>query len=248
MLLSLGSLSLPPSNKESLGQFTPLHVVTLGPTFSNIFVPWLRWKLPTNPGGIPIPTHPRTTLRMWLARSHPPDCPACIQHWTFFGESTYPSWTLFMVSPFGVSGIYKHSPCLAISGWLRQQRDSLSCWAWIHFVMGLRDPLIKKPGPKWPIALGHLAQHTTRTQWWLILMGLVLLSGICAVRGCSTVHNILLSHYGTRSHSMGASTSSVPSDSPLRCLLNNLDTLGLTPDIKQKTWSAFALKSGPLIL
>jgi hypothetical protein len=30
---SLGSLPLSPGNKESLGQITPLHVVTLGPTF-----------------------------------------------------------------------------------------------------------------------------------------------------------------------------------------------------------------------
>jgi hypothetical protein len=68
---------------------------------------------------------------------------ACIQRRTFFGESTYPYWAPFAVSPFGVSGVSKHSPCLAISGWLRRQKDSLSCWAWIHFVMGLRDPSSK---------------------------------------------------------------------------------------------------------
>jgi hypothetical protein len=63
---------------------------------------------------------------------------------------------------------------------------------------------------------------------------LCIFSGICAVQGHFIVHNILLSHSGTGSLIMGASTSSLPSDSLLRCLLNNLDTLGLTPDIKPK--------------
>jgi hypothetical protein len=35
--LSLSSLPLPPSNKESLGQITPLHVVTFGAYISNSF-------------------------------------------------------------------------------------------------------------------------------------------------------------------------------------------------------------------
>jgi hypothetical protein len=35
-LLALCSLPLPPGNKESLGQITPLHVVILGPTFPYI--------------------------------------------------------------------------------------------------------------------------------------------------------------------------------------------------------------------
>jgi hypothetical protein len=33
--LSLGSLALPPGKKESLGQITPLHVVTFGAYISN---------------------------------------------------------------------------------------------------------------------------------------------------------------------------------------------------------------------
>jgi hypothetical protein len=68
---------------------------------------------------------------------------------------------------------------------------------------------------------------------------LCVFSDICAARGHSTVHNILLSHSGTGSLITGASTSSLPSDSPLRCLLNNLDTLGLTPDIKPKNLTCF---------
>jgi hypothetical protein len=36
--LSLGSLPLPPGNKESFGQITPLRVVTLGPTFTSSFL------------------------------------------------------------------------------------------------------------------------------------------------------------------------------------------------------------------
>jgi hypothetical protein len=50
-------------------------VVTLGPTFAYILVPWLGSGLPSNRGGTPIPTHPTTTLRTWLARTHPPDRP-----------------------------------------------------------------------------------------------------------------------------------------------------------------------------
>jgi hypothetical protein len=39
---SLCSLPLPPGNKESLGQMTPLHVVTLGPMFPYIWCRALR--------------------------------------------------------------------------------------------------------------------------------------------------------------------------------------------------------------
>jgi hypothetical protein len=38
---------------------------------------------------------------------------------------------------------------------------------------------------------------------------------------------------------------SLSSDSPLRCLLNNLDTLGLTPDIKPKNLIHFCTKIWP---
>jgi hypothetical protein len=79
-------------------------------------------------------------------------------------------------------------------------------------------------GPFWPA--NHLNSVTTDSHALCILLD------ICAVQGHSTVHNILLYHSRTGSLIMGASTSSLPSDSPLRCLLNNLDTLGLTPDIK----------------
>jgi hypothetical protein len=44
---------------------------------------------------------------------------------------------------------------------------------------------------------------------------------------------------------MGASMSSLPSDSPLRCLLNNLDTLGLTPDIKPENFIRFCTQIWP---
>jgi hypothetical protein len=176
--------------------------------------------------------------------SHPPDRPACIQHRTFFGESIYPSRAPFAVSPFGVSRL--STLPLFDYLWAAQVAEGfLSLSGLDPFCRGSQRPLVKKPGPRWPIALGHLAQHATRTQWWLILVGLVLLSGICAAQGCSTVHNILLSHYGTRSHTMGASTSSFPSDSPLRWLLNNLDTLGLTPDIKPKNLICFCTQIWP---
>jgi hypothetical protein len=108
---SLGSLPLPPGNKESLGQITPLRMVTWGLPL----VPWLRSGLPTNPGGTPIPTHPTTTLRMWLARTHPPDCPhshptpdiLLVSPHTFLG---LPLWSLPLVS-LG----FENFPCLAIS-------------------------------------------------------------------------------------------------------------------------------------
>jgi hypothetical protein len=80
-------------------------------------------------------------------------------------------------------------------------------------------------GPFWPA--NHLNSVTTDSR------ALCILSDICAARGHSTVHNILLSHSGTRSLIMGASTSSLLSDSLLRCL-SNLNTLGLTPDKNQK--------------
>jgi hypothetical protein len=82
----------------------------------------------------------------------------------------------------------------------------------------------------WPI--GGLANHLNSVMTVSRVFCIIL--DICAVQGCSTVHNILLSHSGTRSLIMGASTSSLPSDSPLRCLLNNLDTLDLIPGIKPK--------------
>jgi hypothetical protein len=85
-------------------------VVTFGAYMSNILVPWLGLGLPTNLGGTSIPTHPTTTLRTWLARTHPPDCPTCIQHQTFFGESTYLSQAPFAVCPFGVSGVFNTPP------------------------------------------------------------------------------------------------------------------------------------------
>jgi hypothetical protein len=43
---------------------------------------------------------------------------------------------------------------------------------------------------------------------------------------------------------MGA-TSSLPCNSPLRCLLNNLDTLGLTPDIQPKNLIHFCTQIWP---
>jgi hypothetical protein len=72
-----------------------------------------------------------------------------------------------------------------------------------------------------------------------------ILSDVCAVQGHSTVHSILLSHSGTGSLIMGASTSSLLSDSQLRCLLNNLDILGLTPDIKPKNLICFCTQIWP---
>jgi hypothetical protein len=40
----LGSLPLPPSNKESLGHITPLHVVVLGPIFPTMLMIWEHMK------------------------------------------------------------------------------------------------------------------------------------------------------------------------------------------------------------
>jgi hypothetical protein len=58
---------------------------------------------------------------------------------------------------------------------------------------------------------------------------------------------IISSHYTPPGPgpTMGASTFSLPSDSPLRCLLNNLDTLGLTPDIKPKNLICFCTQIWP---
>jgi hypothetical protein len=151
-----GSLHLQPGNKESLGQITLLHVVTFGTYISNILVPWLRWGLSTNSGGTPIATHPMTTLRTWLARTHSPEHPAFIQHQTFFGESTYPPWALFAVSPFSVSRL----STLPLFGyrWVAQVAEGFCSLLGLDpFCHGSQRPLIKKPGPRWPIALIHLA-------------------------------------------------------------------------------------------
>jgi hypothetical protein len=94
-----------------------------------------------------------------------------------------------------------------------------------------------------PRPIGSLANHlnsvTTDSHVFCVL------SDICAARGRSTVHNILLFHSRTGSLKMGASTSSLPSYTPLRCLLNNLDTLGLTPDVKPKNLIHFCTQIWP---
>jgi hypothetical protein len=93
----------------------------------------------------------------------------------------------------------------------------------------------------WPI--GSLANHLNSVM--TVSCVFCILSGICAARGRSIVHNILLSHSGTGCLIMGASMSSLPSDSPLRCLLNNLDTLGLTLDVKPKNLICFCTQIWP---
>jgi hypothetical protein len=208
------SLPLPPSNKESLDQITPLHVVILGPTFPYI---WCH----DSGQGSPL---------ILVAKTHPPDHPRShptpdILWWvhtpllgSHCGLSLWCLWG-FNISPFWSS--------LGLRQW---GKISLSATAWVYYcrLRPSQATLQEKPGAGWPIASTGLNSATAGSR------ALCVFSDICAVRGRFTVHNILLSHSGTRSLIMGASTSSLLSDSPLRCLLKNLDTLGLTPDIKPK--------------
>jgi hypothetical protein len=173
-------------------------------------------------------TCPTTTLSTWLARTHPSD-----------RTHSHPTLGIFLVSPHTPIGFplwslpsvslgFQCFPFLIISGTQTVGEISLFATglglflsssalggcpprkAWHRVTHSLH-------GPFWPA--NHLNSVMTDSHALCIFLD------VCAVWGCSTVHNILLSHSGTGSLIMGASTSSLPSDFPLRCLLNNLDTL-----------------------
>jgi hypothetical protein len=150
---------------------------------------------------------------------------ARIQHRTPFGESTYPSWAILSVS-LGFRAFPLFGYLWGSDG--RGQFPSFHS-AWVYFVVGLRDPSSKSPVPDNPQPPGprsptsHLNTMTTVSH------------APCTVLRIVEPHgDDLRFHISFQlAPTMGA-TSSLPSDSPLKCLLNNLDTLGLTPDIKPK--------------